>query len=432
MSSYTERMEDKKQRLGRELKAITTTAGLEGREHLTSDEREKFHRLEAEYTGVEAAILASGRVESIEQAMRHDDPRRANIVLGREEYTEEQIESDARAHKKIFTKYLRFGPTALDEHDKRVLQRMMPDDGTTIRNALTVTSTGGGYVIPQAFSDQLEEALKWYSGVLGTCGEFTTATGAPLEWPTVNDTSNPGVLININTQVSETDLTFGQASYGDAYNFSSGLVLMPEALVRDSFFDLDPYLAKILGKRLGRVMNSYLSTGTGSSQPTGIQTAVIASGTVVQGTTGETTSVGYTDLDNLIESVDEAYLQSPSCGWMFSQSTRKAIRKLVDGNNRPLWAPGLISDNGQEIREKLLDFPYTINPNLPAMAANAYPILFGDFSKYVVRRVAGGTTVLKLVERYADFSQVGFIGYTRADGQLLDSLAIAAYQNSAS
>ena len=48
--------------------------------------------------------------------------------------------------------------------------------------------------------------------------------------------------------------------------------------------------------------------------------------------------------------------------------------------------------------------------------------------------MAGGTTVLRLVERYADYLQVGYIGFLRADGNLVDAGThpIAAFQNSAS
>jgi HK97 family phage major capsid protein len=54
-------------------------------------------------------------------------------------------------------------------------------------------------------------------------------------------------------------------------------------------------------------------------------------------------------------------------------------------------------------------------------------------SLYKVRRVAGGVTIMRLVERYADYLQVGFLGFERFDGQLLDAGThpIGAWQNSA-
>ena len=57
---------------------------------------------------------------------------------------------------------------------------------------------------------------------------------------------------------------------------------------------------------------------------------------------------------------------------------------------------------------------------MASMAASAKSILFGDFKNYRVRRVAG-VQVMRLVERYADFNQVGFVAFQRWDGNLVDA-----------
>jgi HK97 family phage major capsid protein len=57
---------------------------------------------------------------------------------------------------------------------------------------------------------------------------------------------------------------------------------------------------------------------------------------------------------------------------------------------------------------------------MAVMATSAKSILFGDFSKYWIRRVAG-VQVLRLTERYADFNQTAFIGFQRWDGNLIDA-----------
>jgi HK97 family phage major capsid protein len=77
-------------------------------------------------------------------------------------------------------------------------------------------------------------------------------------------------------------------------------------------------------------------------------------------------------------------------------------------------------------------YPYVINQDVASMSANAKSILFGDFSKYKIRRVMD-TTVLRLTERYAEFGQVGFIAFSRADGNLIDAGThpVAYYSNSA-
>ena len=58
---------------------------------------------------------------------------------------------------------------------------------------------------------------------------------------------------------------------------------------------------------------------------------------------------------------------------------------------------------------------------MPVMAAGANSILFGDLSKFKVRRVKGDLSVTRLVERYAEYAQVGFIGFQRADSNLIDA-----------
>jgi len=119
----------------------------------------------------------------------------------------------------------------------------------------------------------------------------------------------------------------------------------------------------------------------------------------------------------------------------------------VDGQSRPLWQPGITAGFGNGFPETILDKPYIINQDMPNMAANAYSILFGDLSRFKVRivsaggntvsdnagKVAGGVTMMRLVERYADYLQVGFTGFLRYDSNLVDAGThpMAAFQNSA-
>src|SRR5207253_3242363 len=123
-------------------------------------------------------------------------------------------------------------------------------------------TTAGGYLIPTGFSGQLEESMKAYGGVENVADTFNTDTGNPLPWPTFDDTSNTGELLGINTAVNPQDVAYGLVTF-NAYKFSSKYVLVPVELMQDSAFDLDAHLASVLGTRLGRVHNTYQTTGTG-------------------------------------------------------------------------------------------------------------------------------------------------------------------------
>jgi HK97 family phage major capsid protein len=55
-----------------------------------------------------------------------------------------------------------------------------------------------------------------------------------------------------------------------------------------------------------------------------------------------------------------------------------------------------------------------------SMAADADLLLFGDFSKYIIRDT-GRICIRRLVERYAEYDQTSFIGFMSTDGGLQDA-----------
>jgi HK97 family phage major capsid protein len=159
---------------------------------------------------------------------------------------------------------------------------------------------------------------------------------------------------------------------------------------------------------------------------------VTASASGKVGTTGQTLTVTYDDLVDLVHSIDPLY-RGPRARFMLHDSSLKVIQKLKDTQNRPIWVAGLGEPSlAAPNPSTILGYPYTINPDMPVMAANAKSILFGDFSNYLVREVTD-FTVLRLVERYAEYLQVAFIGFQRVDGNLINAGTnpIKFYQNSA-
>jgi HK97 family phage major capsid protein len=169
-------------------------------------------------------------------------------------------------------------------------------------------------------------------------------------------------------------------------------------------------------------------------------TAAVAAGNLLTLGAGNTSTIAYANLVDLEGLVDPAYRENPASKWMFSDGMLKLLKKLVDGNQRPLWQPGLTASfqGGAAVvtgsKPKILEHEYVINQDMAVPAASAYSMLFGDMSTFKVRDVAGGTTLLVLRERYADYLQVGFIAYRRFDSNLIDAGThpIAVLQQSAS
>jgi HK97 family phage major capsid protein len=281
----------------------------------------------------------------------------------------------------------------------------------------------GGFTVPQDFYQQLIEAQKWFGGMRASRATvLTTDNGELLPIAMEDDTSNVGVIVTENTAITAQDVAFTQTSLSQ-YMYTSKLVRVSYQLLQDSAFDIQSHLAKVLARRIGRGLNAHFTTGTGSGQPKGVVTGA-ASGKV--GATGQTVSVIYDDLVDLVHSVDVAYRQQAQ--WMFNDSTLKALKKLKDSQNRPLWLPGLAVREPDTIN----GYPYVVNNDMAVMAANAKSILFGDFSNYYIRDITGAQ-LLRLEERYAEFLQVAFLAFERHDGTLVDAGQgpIKYYANSA-
>lgn len=280
------------------------------------------------------------------------------------------------------------------------------------------TTTAGGYTVPQGFLPELVRSMLAWGPMLdpSLVREIVTATGNNIEIPTSNDTGNVGVRLAENTiQSAEGDVVFGQKVL-DAYKYSSGPILVSQELLQDSAFDIQAMLFDMMAERLARKLNLDMTTGDGTGDPNGIVTA-----STLGKTAAGVAAVTADELIDLYHSVDPAYRASPTCRFMFKDATLANIRKLKDAENRYL-IDGL-RDGAGMINLAGIVTPYSINQAMPAMTTGLKSIIFGDFKKYVVRRVRDIA-----VKRSDDFAfttdQATFSGFARYDGELLDTAAV--------
>lgn len=272
----------------------------------------------------------------------------------------------------------------------------------------TQTLVAGGATIPEGFVNRLELAMLQFGGMRQVADVMRTGEGNNIPWPTTNDTSNEGAIIGENTAVGNQDVDFGQVVF-HAYKYTSKMVQVPIELLEDSAINVAAILGQMLGERIARITNRHFTVGTGASQPFGI---------VTQAATGKTaasaTAIAADEILDLIHSVDPAYRNG--AGFMFHDNTLLAIRKLKDGEGRYLWQSSL--QVGEP--DRLHGHPIAINQHMPQIATGVKAMLFGMFSKYKIRDVAG-FRLRRLTERYADSDQEGFVAFSRHDGNLLDA-----------
>lgn len=316
---------------------------------------------------------------------------------------------------------------AFDEYLKRGLGELPDDLRDIARRSFTAgTNNTGGYAVPQAFYDKLEVALKAWGGLLSVADIIRTDKGNVLPMPTFNYTGVAATIIGEGTgSTSDSSTPFGVVNL-NAYTYRSPLLPVSLEFLQDSAFG-EGYIVEALGESIARGFNAHATTGTGTGQPKGIVTAATA-GKV--GASGQTGSVIYDDLVDLVHSVDPAYRLTSS--FMLHDNSLAVVRKLKDTAGRPIFVPGY-DGLGQLMPDTVLGYKAAINQDMATMAASAKSILFGNMKKYKVR-IAKDVQVLRLAERYADQLQVAFLLFARMDGNLLDAGThpVKYYQNSAS
>jgi HK97 family phage major capsid protein len=251
-----------------------------------------------------------------------------------------------------------------------------------------------------------------------------TATGANLPWPTNDDTANVGAILGENTQVTEQDVTLGTASL-DAYMYTSKLVRVSFQLLQDRP-DFDTWLARKLGERIGRILNQHFTTGTGTAQPDGIVTSATV-GTTGTGSFASTGGISFDNVIDLTESIDPAYGGLSDLKFMGHQTVRKALRKVKDGQQRYIWEPSTQAGAPSTV----YGYEFVLNNDMPTLAASSKSLLFGSVRQAYVARIVKELTTLRLTERYADYLQVGFLAFERADGTMQDANAVRVFQTTA-
>lgn len=373
-------------------------AGAQGRE-LNDDEATRYEALETDLAAANRRSEITARHAAARQTVTRPVP--AGAAPGADDTL-----------NRAFEHYMRTGQVNSDLQE--------------LRAQAEGTGTAGGFLVPDLFRTKLVERLKAFGGLATVVDEFTTGDGAPVNWPTLDDTANVGEIVaEGGTFTLGADMVFGEANLG-AYKYMAGgggnvPLRVSWELLQDSAFDIQGLVARKLGERIARVQAMHLVSGTGISQPQGIVTGRT-------GVASAAAALTYADLITYIHSVDPAY-RAAGCRWAFNDASLAVIQKLVDADGRPLLqsnANGSIANDPGGYT--LLGYPVTIDQAFTTYTASA-TVNWGVFGNlvegYVVRRVRDVAIVVDPYGRAAN-GQVQFTAWARMDAVQQDTNAYVA------
>jgi HK97 family phage major capsid protein len=450
MAGLTEREREIRTRRAELWNDMAPTVSKMGKgEALTAEERKGYIDRDAELIGLDEELKVNLSAQERTREEKKDAESRG-ITTDEAKSRDEQETEALRA-------YLRYGNAGLTPEHRTLLvpqgkpceaapeTRLNPLSTLPAAPAAGSTLAGeGGYLVPQGFWHNLQIAMKAYGGTAPYFRQVTTSGGEPMPWPTQDPTGIVGSLLSENTQVSEVDFSFGQGMLS-AWTFTSGLHLASIQIVNDSAFSVDQFIRDRVGEALGRARAQYAYSGTGSSQPQGVSTAINAKGagsvgaggyfsltaaTPVQqiGVSSTQTelvsgALAFVDVLKMITYVDPAYRDNGNCAWFMNDATLQAERSVSSTTGFPLWSPDITV--GGTSSGRLYNYPVVIDNNIASLTASttAGPI-FGALDHAMVLRQVNQAGILRLVERYADFLQVGYIGYERWDARSNDLRAV--------
>lgn len=392
----------------------------------TNDDQVQWDKLYDEYN---VLTRQKDMLEQMEKLAAQNTPDPDPIPTQQQRQTDPEKDRELmeRRAMAVFANYILRGDAAIDGEGKKLLKELRKQGysvldwerrGTNVI-ATETTTTYGGYLVPVTLWTELERRMKAFGGMLQACRIINTDDGGTLNWPTNDDTSATGAWLAEPRASALTveDTTFNRVQYA-SYTWGTLAKFTIEMFQDERVNLLMEQITDIFSERSGRALNAAFTTGSGTGRPTGLLTSTSAGKT-----TAGATAITKAELIDLVHSVDPAYRNGGgSVGFMMNDAVLGYIRKLDFGstNNDPLWQPSY--QNG--VPDRLLGYPVYINQDMASsVASGAKTVVFGDFSKYIIREVQRPSMFL-MQERYMDELHKGLVMWSRYDGKLLQSNAI--------
>lgn len=314
----------------------------------------------------------------------------------------------------------------VSEHKAAFMQfvRKGKDDGLGELQAKALQTTveaDGGYAVPEELDRAILELLRDESPMRQVCSQITVSTpdykklvnlgGAGSGW--VGETAaRPATGTPTLAQIA--------AVMGEIYANPQAT----QTSLDDMFFDAEAWLNAEVAREFSEQEGLAFLTGNGINKPKGLLAYTMALtaddvrafGTIQNVKSGTAGDFDADDLVKLVYTLRKGHRAGAT--WMLPNMTLFKIRTMKDLEGNYIWRPGI--EVGQP--SSLLGYGVTENEDMPAIAADANAVLFGDFRRAytIVDRI--GTRVLR--DPYTNKPNVGFYTTKRVGGMLTDSNAV--------
>ncbi len=375
---------ENRKELEKQMEDILSKAKTEERA-MSAEETAEFDRIESEINAIDATIKAEERARGIANNKPSEPETR----------TQEEIEERAFA----------------DFVMGKVTELRAGEQNMTMGN--------NGAIIPTTIANRIIKAVK------DRCPIFAGATIYNVKgtlkipvWGKANDTHD--ITVGYQTEFTEITADSGKFTSVDLGGYLAGaLTLIGKSVENNGSFSVVNFVVNQMAEEIAAFLEKELLVGTGSSAAQG------ATNTATVVTAASSTAITADELIELQASVKQVY-QANAC-WTMKPDTFLAIKKLKDGNNRYL-----LQDNvSGAFPFMLLGKPVYLSDNMPAIAAGAKVILYGDYSGLAVN-MRENISIEILREKYATQHAIGVNAWFEFDSKVTDNQKLAVLAMKAS
>lgn len=359
-----------------ELKAVLDKPKAEERA-MTDDEMKKFKDLEKEITDLDATIEAEKRANNLE------------IVDYNKKKENEEQRTVEQAEERAFENYIR---GIVEE-----------------RADVNLTAGDNGAVIPSSIANKIIKKVYDLSPIYQLATRYNI--GGTLNIPYYDETTQ-AITMAYATEFTDLTSTSGKFLSIELKGFLAGaLSKISKSLVNNSQFALVPFVINAMSETIAKWIEKELLNGTTDK--------IAGLSTVTQKVdAASATAITADELIDLQETVPDLFQGSSI--WIMNKATRKAIRKLKDGDGTYL----LQKDFNAKWGYTLLGKDVYTSVNMPTMAAGNNAIYYGDMSGLAVK-LSEDINIEVLRELFATQHAVGVVGWVEMDSKVENAQKIA-------
>jgi HK97 family phage major capsid protein len=256
----------------------------------------------------------------------------------------------------------RFSPSGQYDLSEFTAQRAVPTQTEG-------SATEGGNTVPSPLDTEIHR-IRNAAGVARRICRTIPMTSDTLDLPTI--TTDPTVVFaGENTEPSNAGVVFGQEQL-----VAKKLIALDQIsseLAEDSAVELFSVLVELFGEAIALKEDNEIFQGTGSN----FSGLLSKCGASVVPATASFAGIGYDDIVNLMHSVDDNLVFEGT--FVFHPEILKQLRLIKDGNDNPIWQPGMTAAAPATI----LGRPYELANQMPGTDGSAVDaVLYGVPSRY--------------------------------------------------